>query len=317
MNIEADAGDEFRAFLTWDDWASPSQDFIFQLRDNSLTIIRQSDNFQTSGFPPIESLTTDPINPLLPLIIPTTGTYHLSILEFSSTGNENFDLFVTTHRPDQYNVPSGSIPNGPDAVGAFIVGATNVNNDQLESFSSRGPTNDNRIRPDLTAPNRVSTSFGAPSGTSFSAPHVAGAAALVLDKFPGSTPDSIQQLLEQNTFNNHPKNNNDGTGRIDVSFLNVGLGTNGVFRPGDGRWFLDDTPGVVGGVTAFKFGSNPTLLPITGDWDGDGKDTIGVFRPGDGRWFLDDTPGVVGGVTAFKFGSNPTLLPITGDWDRK
>jgi len=49
--------------------------------------------------------------------------------------------------------------------------------------------------------------------------HAGGAAALTFAANPGASPADIQTLLEQNTFNNHPKNNNDGTGRVDVSFI--------------------------------------------------------------------------------------------------
>jgi len=48
---------------------------------------------------------------------------------------------------------------------------------------------------------------------------VGGAAALTLKAFPNSSPDAIQQLLEDNTFLNHPKTNDDGTGLLEVLFL--------------------------------------------------------------------------------------------------
>jgi len=214
INISATSGDVLVAFLTWDDWASPSQDFDLELRDNSLTLLAFSVNDQTIGLPPEESIA---------FVIPSTGTYHLDIVEFSSTQNVDFELFVPFHDLDEYNVASSSIPNAGDAVGAFVVGAVNFNDSQLESFSSRGPTNDARTKPDLVGPDRVTTSSLNPFfGTSASAPHVAGAAALVKDAIPGASADTIQQLLEQNTFNNHAKNNNDGTGRVDVSFLLTG-----------------------------------------------------------------------------------------------
>lgn len=74
-------------------------------------------------------------------------------------------------------------------------------------FSSRGPTGDGRIKPDIAAPTLVSTTaFGewTPedddksgfSGTSSSSPHVAGAAALVAQAKPDFSPDEIQAFLE-------------------------------------------------------------------------------------------------------------------------
>ena len=78
------------------------------------------------------------------------------------------------------------------AHGAFAVGAVaqldwdTLPTPPLESFSSQGPTNDGRHKPDLVAPDRTATlSFGgAVAGTSFASPVVAGAAALLLDQVP-------------------------------------------------------------------------------------------------------------------------------------
>ena len=54
----------------------------------------------------------------------------------------------------------------------------------LESFSSRGPTDDGREKPEICGYDGVSTPGGTFSGTSASAPHVAGMAALLLDANP-------------------------------------------------------------------------------------------------------------------------------------
>jgi len=62
-----------------------------------------------------------------------------------------------------------------------------------------------------------------------------------------------------------------GNGRLDVSFLNsFSLEVNiGVYRPSDGKWFLDNTPGVNGGFSiATCGGGDNTLQAVAGDWDG-------------------------------------------------
>jgi len=76
----------------------------------------------------------------------------------------------------------------------------------ITSFSSAGPTNfDHRLKPDLAAPggqilsSTLSEFAGAPfavfDGTSMAAPHVAGAAALLLQQHRGWTPQQVKSAL--------------------------------------------------------------------------------------------------------------------------
>ncbi|MCA9293498.1 MAG: S8 family serine peptidase [Phycisphaerales bacterium] len=99
----------------------------------------------------------------------------------------------------------------------ITVGATNANNDSITSFSSWGPADDDRIKPDISAPgcqsngdNGVTSTsssggYNVKCGTSMAAPTVTGCVALMLEKhrqlFPGA-PDprnsTIKALLAHN-----------------------------------------------------------------------------------------------------------------------
>lgn len=159
-------------FLTWDDWPTSNQDYDLLLFDSSLTLVDFSFNFQTGTQPPTEQIFRNDLTP---------GLYHIAINRFSATVDVNFDLHILQQIP-QYVVSSGSVTDPAAAVGAFAVGAVDwVTPDTLESFSSEGPTNDGRIKPDVVAPDGVTTTTLSPFfGTSASTPHVAGAAALLL-----------------------------------------------------------------------------------------------------------------------------------------
>jgi serine protease AprX len=92
----------------------------------------------------------------------------------------------------------------------------------LAEFSSRGPTADGRIKPDLWAPGirlrspRASGGYSDATGTSFSTPFVAGVIALMLDARPSLTPGSIKQILTQTAAHWLPggKSNETGAGRL-------------------------------------------------------------------------------------------------------
>ena len=117
---------------------------------------------------------------------PTGGTFRLRVvLAAGPPPGGDLTLFSREVTLEALGDPApGSVPTPGDAEGSITVGAVDWRNDVLKTYSSRGPTDDGRIKPDIVAPTgtRVLTATGPKSvgGTSNAAPNAAGALALLL-----------------------------------------------------------------------------------------------------------------------------------------
>ncbi len=103
----------------------------------------------------------------------------------------------------------------------------------------------------------------------------------------------------------------DGDGRTTV----------GVVRPvgRELRWLLLNRNASTRVARRFSFGSVAAPdVPVTGDWDGDGRTTAGLVRyqPDGLLWRQTDDPQAGSTARAFRFGSTRRHdRPVTGDWD--
>ena len=185
------AGDTIEVYLTWDAWPTTNQDYNLYLYDGSDTLVNCTPpDFQTGTQPPIEKLDCS---------APATDTYYLKISQESASSNHLLEVYSIYHDLSPA-VASSSLLGPADAAGALAVGAINYNNwttGPQASYSSQGPTNDGRKKPDIMGPDNVSSDvYGSGfTGTSASCAHVAGAAALLLDRYPDFNVEGLWQSL--------------------------------------------------------------------------------------------------------------------------
>lgn len=153
----------------------------------------------------------------------------LGVVICAAAGNEGDD---DSHPPPDNIRTPGDVP------GVITVGATDAA-DELVYFSSRGPAEwdfaghqppyddwphpPGLVKPDLSAPGSTILSLDGRTGgyrnlqgTSMATPHVAGAAALLLEALPELTPAEIKSYLEESSLDlgEAGKDNAYGAGRL-------------------------------------------------------------------------------------------------------
>jgi CSLREA domain-containing protein len=192
-SVRLSAGQSVVVWLVWEDTeGAPTADYDLFLQETTVGAI-------VSGSTSINALTGSPVE-VAAITWGGSGTVELRILvqnyNNASTAR-NFELRVfpgTTPFSNgtylNYNTTVGSVGAQGDAGGGVLsVGAVPALGSTIRSYSSRGPTGDGRIKPDVIGVDGVDVS-GAGSftdpffGTSAAAPHIAGLAALLLEFRP-------------------------------------------------------------------------------------------------------------------------------------
>ena len=198
------AGASVVVYLVWNDpFGASSNDYdLFLVQQSTGALVASSIDFQTGTQEPVETLA----------YTNNTGAedwFHIFIQNSQNlAAPRTFDMFILqpgcapagplpfgpNRENHNYNTVSSSVSAQSDAGGSPVsvisVGAANwMTHGMIENFSSRGPTNDGRMKPDLTAIDGVSVTGAGhfPNsffGTSAAAPHGAGVAALLLQAAP-------------------------------------------------------------------------------------------------------------------------------------
>lgn len=194
LGFQSSTNGTTQIILTWDDWSNDgTQDLDLFLLDAAGNVLASSRNTREGGHPPVEQILYK---------FDDSRTYFIAIHGVKTDRPLRIDAFIHETSNLEMADPTGSLATPGDAIGSLTVGAVNWHDNQLEPFSSRGPTADGRIKPDLAGPDGVSNASFAPDrfyGTSAAAPHIAGAAALVWSAYPQSTANDIRQYLIANT----------------------------------------------------------------------------------------------------------------------
>ncbi len=181
-----------------------------------------------------------------------------------------------------------------NAASALTVGAVD-GQDRLADFSSRGPVPPAfGLKPDVTAPGvdvtaarAAGTSIGRPvddnytalNGTSMAAPHVAGAAALLMQAHPDLTAAQVKAALMSTAHPGDAPTFAEGAGRVDVAAAVTSpvLADTGSLSFGRFNWPHDVREPVTRTVTYRNIGDEPATLDLsvdvhaqegTGDEDG-------------------------------------------------
>ena len=216
ITLTAQAGNPIMLYFTWDGWPLTADDYDLFLYGPDGTLVASSTKTQAGTEEPTEFINYTAAE---------SGTYRIRIQKASGTARR-LELF-SIYQDLSPHVISSSMPAPANAAEALTVGAiswSRYTTGPIEEYSSRGPTNDGRRKPDLVAPDNVSTGvtpyYSPFQGTSAAAPHVAGAAALILSRNPGLDLNGLRsELLSYCVYMGDP--NTYGEGRLELSLPSV------------------------------------------------------------------------------------------------
>jgi serine protease AprX len=148
------------------------------------------------------------------------------VVVVAAAGNRGYQSFETLDGQFE-SYAAFSITDPGNADGVITVGATHrfwPHTYGVSFFSSRGPTGDGRLKPDLVAPGeRIRApirggGWGDLDGTSMAAPHVSGAAAMLMARYSElvGQPRRVKQILCQSATDLGRERTFQGHGMLDV-----------------------------------------------------------------------------------------------------
>jgi serine protease AprX len=148
------------------------------------------------------------------------------VVVVAAAGNRGYQNFETNEGLYQ-GYAAFSVTDPGNADGVITVGATHrswPHTYGVSFFSSRGPTGDGRLKPDVVAPGEriraplPDNAWGDLDGTSMAAPHVSGAAAMLMARYSEliGQPRRIKQILCESATDLGRERSFQGYGMLDV-----------------------------------------------------------------------------------------------------
>jgi len=192
LAFSASGGSPIILYLTWNEWPQAGTDYDLYLYDPTGALVASSTKHQTGTEEPTESIQ---------LTASRSGTYTARIKGGGSQKLEIHNLYQGLSP----TIAASSILAPGNVAEVIAVGAidhTHYATGPQESYSSQGPTNDGRTKPDLCAPDNVSTGtapYTTFPGTSGAAPHASAAAALLLSQEATLSEPMLRGRLLSNT----------------------------------------------------------------------------------------------------------------------
>ena len=190
------AGQQFIAQLRWaGTWGSADKDLelLLYYRGNEVAASRDYQR-GNSGQVPFERIIYTPT---------TSGYYNLVVWQLGQDSHPSWvQLQAFTGETMDIYTSRGSITSPAESAnaGMLAVGAARWNSTStIQSDSSRGPTPNNRTKPDIVGATCIRSSTSSSGcGTGTAAPNVAGLAALVKQRFPNYSAAQIVTYLKSN-----------------------------------------------------------------------------------------------------------------------
>ena len=231
LGLRLTSGTNYNFLLSWDDWTNQRVDLDLRLVDKSYRQLvspsgkeYKSANRQSKGRfeRPVERISK--FSPFYPGIHWYYVDIFLKDREKKPDPLPHFELYVYPPPEDSVPAPVNQSSLASGLAGTRSQSVITVGAVSLE-YSSQGPTNDGRVRPDFVTQGITQYKNNRCVGTSFAVPRIAAALSMIFTAHSDWSANQAIIFLQKHcaTQHNERKDNMQGWGEIDFERLKVAL----------------------------------------------------------------------------------------------